>query len=91
MTVGADQGVDEGGLAGVELADDDEQEERRQLLGRALHRLPVFLGGGVAAKDVGEALQEGQLLGDQLLLARGEEGAGLGTLAFTARTSRQLK
>ena len=38
--LGADQGVDEGGLAGVELADDDQQEERGQVLGRVGRRRP---------------------------------------------------
>ena len=49
----AGEGVDEGRLAGIELADDDEEEERGQTLGGVLDRGAV-LGGDWEIGDGGE-------------------------------------
>ena len=48
----ADDRVDERALAGVEFADDDEQEQLVELLDRLLER-PLLVGGGVEAHECG--------------------------------------
>ncbi len=63
----AEQGVDEGALAGVELAGDDEEEELVELPGGPLEGLLV-LGRGVEPRQcLPESCHQPAVLGQQLL------------------------
>ncbi|HEY5675575.1 MAG TPA: hypothetical protein VIR81_02250 [Myxococcales bacterium] len=70
----ADEGVDEGGFAGVELTGDDEQEGFFEGLGGAAQRLGV-LGGGLEGAQAGaKRLGEAALVGENLDFALAEDG-----------------
>src|SRR5262245_55381393 len=74
----ADEGVDKGRLAGIELTGDDEQEGLLQGLGRAAQGLGV-LGGGLEAVQAGAKLfGEAALFGEDLNLALAQDGGGEG-------------
>ena len=69
----ADQRVDEGALAGVELADDHQQEQLVELLDRLLERGLMF-GRGVEPRERdAEAGEDPPLLLEQLVLVGREE------------------
>jgi len=69
----AQEGVDEGALAGVELAGDDEQEELVELARRALEGRLV-LGRGVEAGERPAQLgEQPPVLGEQLVLSAVED------------------
>src|SRR4029077_1041396 len=62
------QGVDEGALAGVELAGDDEQEQLVELLGRPREGRPG-LGRGVDPRQrLPQVAEQPAVLGQQLVL-----------------------
>ena len=68
----ADERVDERALAGVEFADDDEQEELVELLDRAVERLLVF-GRSIETRERrAEPREHASLLADQLILGAGQ-------------------
>ena len=70
----AEERVDQRRLAGVELADDDEQKELVELTKR-LGQGPAFVGGDiVAVEGRGNLGEEVPLLADDLLVLRGEDG-----------------
>mgnify|MGYP006173717749 CR=1 FL=1 len=54
----AQQGVDEGGFSGVELAHDHEQEELVQLADGGRHRLPVGFGRAKSVQGVAKSGEE---------------------------------
>ena len=86
-----DEGVDEGGLAGVELADDHQQEERDQVLRRPFDGTLVLLGRRVAREGLREPVKQRQLVLDQLLFLPREQRPGNRPLTVAAGASRQLK
>ena len=65
----AEQGVDEGALAGVEFADDDQQEEVVELRDRRGERAPVSVGGRKACEFAGEIGEHTSRLTKPLLVA----------------------
>src|SRR4051812_18800534 len=87
----ADEGVDEGGLAGVELADDHQKEERDKMLRRAFDGVLVLLGRGVASKGVRKPIEQRQFVFDQLLLLTREERPRHRYLTVAAGASRKLE
>ena len=85
----ADERVDEGALAGVELADDDEQEQLVELLDRAVERLLV-LGRGIEARQRGaQSREDAALLADQLILGAGQNPASA-SLAIECRIAASI-
>ena len=81
--LGADQGVDEGRFAGVELADDHQEEERRELLDRLAEGILVLIRGRILGQDDVEALEDRRLFGKEIVLLLGQQAAVAG-LAFAA-------
>ena len=73
ITALAGQRVDEGALAGVELADDDEQEQLVELLDRALERRHVLVAGAEAHEARPQVVEDAPLLADHFLLSRIDE------------------
>ena len=69
----AEQRVDERALAGVELADDDEQEQLVELLDRAVERLLMFGGGVEPAQGDTQPREDAALLLEELILRGGED------------------
>ena len=69
----AEQRVDERALAGVELADDDEQEQLVELLDRAVERLLVLGRGVEPGQRRPQPRQDAPLLLEQLVLGRRED------------------
>ena len=63
----SEEGVDEGALAGIELADHHEQEELIELVDRVRER-PTVVVGGLRALECGRHLGEELALGSQKLL-----------------------
>ena len=68
----ADERVDEGALAGVEFADDDQQEQLVELLDRAIERL-LMLRRRVEARECrAQPREHAALLAHQLILCAGQ-------------------
>ena len=70
----ADERVDEGALAGVELARDDEQERLLQRLRDEAQRLVILRRGLEGAQAVAKLLREPPLLREKIHLAAAQDG-----------------
>ena len=66
----AGEGVDEGALSGVELADDDEEEQLVELLDRSLERGHVLVACAEANQAGAQLIEDAPLLADDVLLSR---------------------
>ncbi len=67
--------IDERGLAGVELADDDEQEEFGELLRGLTDGVTVLRGGRVLVERAGQALEQAEFFGQEDVLLLGEDSS----------------
>ena len=71
----AEQGVDERALAGVELADDDQQEQFVELTDRLRERGLSFLGGARTRQHHLEIAQDATLVSQQPFLLVGQNSS----------------
>ena len=69
----AGERIDERALSGVELPDDDKQEELVELLDRSLQRRHGLVGGAEADEARAQVVQDAPLLAHDLLLSRIEQ------------------
>lgn len=67
----AQHGVEKGGLAGVELADDHEQEKLIQLVERLLEQSQIFFGRVEADQQQAQVFEQAALVAQQLVLFAG--------------------
>ncbi len=85
-----EQGVDQRRLAGVELADDDEQEELVELT-QALGEGPALVGGDIVAFEGRRNLGEQLALVAQEILLFGGRGWCQAWQEFSAPAARTLR